>query len=98
VPELLALAGDGDRVAQGLVRRQGCEIATCAAAVLQRLGLADRAVPVVIGGGIGASGDPLLTAAIAAGLAERVPQARWQLLDRAPVLGAVAEARRRLDG
>ncbi len=98
VPELLALAGDGDRVAQGLVRRQGHEIATCAAAVLQRLGLADRAVPVVIGGGIGASGDPLLTAAIAAGLAERAPQARWQLLDRAPVLGAVAEARRRLDG
>jgi N-acetylglucosamine kinase-like BadF-type ATPase len=98
VPELLALAGGGDEVAQGLVRRQGTEIAVCAAAVLERLGLADRAVPVVVGGGIGASGDPLLADSIAVGLVVRAPKARWLRLDRPPVLGAVAEARRALGG
>jgi N-acetylglucosamine kinase-like BadF-type ATPase len=98
VPELLALAGAGDQVALALVERQGQEIAACAAALLERLGLAGQAVPVVVGGGIGSSGDPRLVAAIRAGFAERVPLARLQVLDRPPVLGAVALAVRAVAG
>ncbi|HEX6888883.1 MAG TPA: BadF/BadG/BcrA/BcrD ATPase family protein [Candidatus Nanopelagicales bacterium] len=89
VPEVLALARAGDDVARALVQRQGVEIATCAAAVLARLGLAARRVPVVVGGGIGTSGDAQLEAAIRAGLAERAPLAELVVLRTSPVLGAV---------
>ena len=38
----------------------GTEIGVLAGALLERVGLELSAVPVVLGGGIGASGDPLL--------------------------------------
>ena len=89
VPEIFALAADGDRVARGLVERQGREIGLIAAALIERLHLQDDAVPVVLGGGIGASGDATLLAATAEVLAERVPAARLVVVTAAPVEGAI---------
>ena len=93
VPEILALAEGGDRVARGLVERQGREIGLIAASVIERLHLQDHAVPVVLGGGIAASGDATLLAATAAVLAERVPGARLVVVTDAPIEGAILLAR-----
>lgn len=89
VPEIFAIAADGDRVARGLVERQGSEIGLIAAALIERLHLQDDAVPVVLGGGIGSSGDATLLAATAEVLAERVPAARLVVVTAAPVEGAI---------
>ncbi len=100
VPDVVALAHEGDAVAAGLVTRQGAEIGLLAAALLRRLGLADAEVPVVLGGGIGASGDPLLTAAVRRTLEEQAPRATLTVVSAAPIVGAVelARARARLVG
>lgn len=92
VPEVMALAADGDPAAAALIRRQGTEIGTLAAALLERVALADAAVPVVLGGGIGASGDPLLTAAVRSALAARAPAATIVRPTADPVEGALALA------
>jgi N-acetylglucosamine kinase-like BadF-type ATPase len=97
VPDLLELAAT-DAVAARLVRRQGEEIGHCAAAVLAQVGLVGAAVPVVLGGGIGASGDPRLEAAARRTLAQRAPGARMHVLAEPPVVGAVREAVRALRG
>ncbi len=93
VPEVFALAAAGDRVARGLVERQGREIGLIAAALIERLHLQHRAVPVVLGGGIAASGDATLLAAAAEVVAERVPAARLTLVRDAPIVGAILLAR-----
>ncbi len=89
IPDLMALARAGDAIAQALVERQGREIATLAASLVARVGLLEVPVPVVLGGGIGSSGDPLLMAALAAELASRAPYARVEVVARPPVDGAV---------
>jgi N-acetylglucosamine kinase-like BadF-type ATPase len=89
VPEIFALAADGDQVARRLVERQGREIGLIAASLIERLHLQDHPVPVVLGGGIGASGDPMLLAATVAVLAERVPAARLSITAGAPIEGAI---------
>ena len=48
--------------------------------------------PVVLGGGIGATGDPTLTAAMATTLAAGAPLARLEVTTRSPIDGAVALA------
>ncbi len=93
VPEVFAIAAAGDRVARGLVDRQGREIGLIAASLVERLGLQDHPVPVVVGGGIGASGDPTLLAAMVEVLAERVPMARLSIVTGAPIEGAILLAR-----
>src|SRR4029077_15503881 len=74
-PVLMATAGQGDQVAQRLVRRLAEEIVTMAGTVLGRLDLTGRHAPVVLGGGVLAAGDPLLMSAITERLAERAPPA-----------------------
>lgn len=93
VPEIFALAADGDRVARALVERQGREIGLIAASLIERLHLQDRPVPVVLGGGIAASGDATLLAATATALAERVPSADVTVVTSAPIEGAILLAR-----
>jgi N-acetylglucosamine kinase-like BadF-type ATPase len=90
VPEILAAAREGDAVARDLVERQGREIGVLAAALLERLDLQGGAVPVIVGGGIGGSGDPLLMTAIAAALSARAPSAALTRVDAPPIEGAVA--------
>jgi N-acetylglucosamine kinase-like BadF-type ATPase len=89
VPEIFALAAEGDRVARGLVERQGREIGLVAAALLERLQLQDHEVPVVLGGGIVASGDASMLAATAEVLAERVPRGRLAVVAGSPIEGAI---------
>lgn len=89
VPDVMRHAHDGDAVARSLVMRQGSEIGVLAASLLDRLGLAGSAVPVVLGGGIAASGDELLLSATASALHERAPQARILVCRRPPVEGAL---------
>ena len=93
MPDLFALAATGDPVAASLVDRQGREIGRLAAALLSRLDLAASDVPVVLGGGIGASGDPLLMAAIRDELRLQAPGATPAVTTAPPVQGAILLAR-----
>jgi N-acetylglucosamine kinase-like BadF-type ATPase len=88
-PDIVEIANSGDPVAIALVERQGSEVGLLAAALLARLGLAGSAVPVVLGGGIGAAGDALLVAAAERVLAERAPGATLSIVTAPPISGAV---------
>ena len=85
---LFAVAAQGDQVARSLVERQAAEICVMAATAMRQLGMAPAGVPVVLGGGILASRDPLLLAEIDRQLAEAAPGATARLLDVPPVAGA----------
>ena len=89
VPEIFALARAGDHVARGLVERQGREIGVLAASLLTRLGLQDDDLPVVLGGGIGSCGDPILSAAVESALRERAARARLTVVTQPPIEGAI---------
>jgi N-acetylglucosamine kinase-like BadF-type ATPase len=87
-PRVLALAGDGDDVAAGLVRRQAGEICAMALTVMRRLGLTGLATPVVLGGSVLAARDPMLTAGVIEGIKEGAPHAAVRITDVPPVAGA----------
>jgi N-acetylglucosamine kinase-like BadF-type ATPase len=88
VPEVFEIARDGDAIAQDIVKRQADEIVVLAAALVHRLGLADSPLPLVLGGGIAASGDALLYARIEQKRAELLPQASIIVERLPPVIGA----------
>ena len=85
---LFAEAAHGDPVARSLVERQAAEICVMAAAAMRQLGMAPTGVPVVLGGGILESRDPLLISEIDRQLAKAAPGATARLLDVPPVAGA----------
>jgi N-acetylglucosamine kinase-like BadF-type ATPase len=85
---LFAVAADGDPVARSLVDRQAAEICAMATAAMRQLGMAPAGVPVVLGGGVLESRDPLLHAEIERQLAETAPGADVRLLDVPPIAGA----------
>ena len=85
---LFAVAADGDPVARSLVDRQAAEICVMAAAALRQLGMPPAGVPVVLGGGVLESRDPLLLSEIDRHLAEAAPGATSRLLDVPPIAGA----------
>jgi N-acetylglucosamine kinase-like BadF-type ATPase len=87
-PAVLALAGTGDDVAAGLVRRQAGEICTMALTVMRRLGLTGLATPVVLGGSVLAARDPMLTAGVIEGIRAGAPHAAVRITDVPPVAGA----------
>ncbi|SIN69096.1 N-acetylglucosamine kinase [Agromyces cerinus] len=87
-PAVFEAARTGDAVAAGIVDRQAEEIVAFARACVTRLGLADRAVPIVLGGGIVRSGDVRLIGGITSGLAAVAPRARIEILDASPIVGA----------
>jgi len=87
-PVVFACARDGDAIAAGLIDEQAEEIATMAVTTLRRLDLLDRAVPVVLGGGVIGSRDERLLGTVERLLAERAPLARTELVTAAPILGA----------
>jgi len=87
-PLVFEAASRGDAVAIGLVDRQADEVVAYARACLTRLELLDHQVPVVIGGGVARSRDPLLVDRVVAGLAALAPRATLRIVDDAPVLGA----------
>jgi N-acetylglucosamine kinase-like BadF-type ATPase len=88
VPVIFAAASRGDSIACNLVQRQADEICTMASTAARRLGLADEAVPVVLGGSIMAARNPLLTASVNQRLAAELPRATPRIVDMVPVAGA----------
>ena len=88
VPVLFEVARGGDEVALDIVRRQAGEVCVMAVAAIRRLGLDDRPVPVVLGGGVLTARDPLLTAEIIKRFADQVPLASPCIVDIPPVAGA----------
>ncbi|GAA1522585.1 N-acetylglucosamine kinase-like BadF-type ATPase [Agromyces terreus] len=87
-PVVFEAAGAGDAVAGALVDRQADEILAFARACLTRLDLLDRAVPIVLGGGIVRSGDPRMLARIETGLASIAHAATLEFFASAPIIGA----------
>lgn len=87
-PVVLATAQAGDQIARRLVDQQAEEVCAMALTALRRLGLLERQVTVVLGGGVLAAGDPLLTAGITGRLAAQAPHAAIHIADVPPVAGA----------
>ena len=85
---LFTVAAHGDQVARSLVDRQAAEICVMAAAAMRQLSMAPAGVPVVLGGGLLESRDPLLLSAVGRHLAEAAPGATARVLDVPPVAGA----------
>ncbi|MFE7527924.1 N-acetylglucosamine kinase [Kitasatospora sp. NPDC057542] len=85
---LFAVAAEGDGVALELIDRQADEIVRLAVVALGRLALLDTPTPVVLGGGVLASRQPLLLDNLTARLAEAAPLAEPRVVVAPPVLGA----------
>ncbi|MDX6421251.1 MAG: hypothetical protein QOG28_5871 [Trebonia sp.] len=85
---LFTVAGLGDPVARSIVTRQATEICVMAAAAMRQLGMAPAGTPVVLGGGLLESRDPLLLAEVDRQLAEAAPGATARVLDVPPLAGA----------
>ncbi|ALC23160.1 kinase [Streptomyces pristinaespiralis] len=87
-PVLFATSAAGDPVARALVHRQAEEVVAMAAVALDRLGLLDEEVPVLLGGSVLAARHPELDGRIRELLAARAPKAVVEVVTAAPVLGA----------
>jgi N-acetylglucosamine kinase-like BadF-type ATPase len=87
-PVVLAAADAGDEVARGLVLRNAQEMFLMVKSTITRLGLTDAPVPVVLGGGMVASGNPLLLDTVTSLIRTEFPAAEIRLLADAPVAGA----------
>ncbi|WP_407358361.1 N-acetylglucosamine kinase [Microbacterium sp. LTA6] len=87
-PLVFEAARAGDAVAQSIVQRQAEEVVAFVQACVRKLDLHDIAVPVVFGGGVARSRDPLLLAGIRDGLDRVAPRAQLSVVDAPPVLGA----------
>lgn len=87
-PLVFEHADAGDAVSRALVTKQGTEIALMAVSAIERLELTGRAVPVVLGGGVVASGHPLLLDAVRATLDARTPLAEIVHVATPPIVGA----------
>jgi N-acetylglucosamine kinase-like BadF-type ATPase len=87
-PIILETADAGDQVARSLVLRLADEIFLLVKSAATRLGLTDRPVPVVLGGGVIASGNELLIGSIRRQIAADYPAAQVRVLRQAPVVGA----------
>lgn len=91
-PLVMATAESGDREARDLVIRLGSEVAQWIEALLRRLGRLREATPVILGGGVARSRDPLLLKTIQERVAQVASQADVQVLELPPVAGALAAA------
>jgi N-acetylglucosamine kinase-like BadF-type ATPase len=91
-PVVLAAAARGDEVAVGIVGRLSAEVVDYVRALVGRLGEPTDGLPVVLGGGVLQTANPVLMAQIGAGVAEVAPGAVLTVLDVPPVAGALASA------
>ncbi|MFE7129562.1 N-acetylglucosamine kinase [Streptomyces sp. NPDC057638] len=87
-PVLFATSAEGDPLARDLVRRLAEEVVVMATVALERLGLLDEEVPVVLGGSVLAARHPELEDQIVALLGARAPKAYTTVVTAPPVLGA----------
>lgn len=96
-PVVFAAAGEGDAVAARIVDRLAGEVATFVHTALRRLGDPTGPVPVVLGGGLLQSRDPLLLTDIDRALEGIRRRVDLRVCDARPVVGAVALALELLD-
>jgi len=87
-PLVLRASSDGDEVACGIVTTLAGEVVHMARAAMTRLDMLAVPTVVVLGGGVLTGRDPILLAAIDAGLAEAAPLARAVVTEVSPVVGA----------
>ncbi|WP_308164513.1 N-acetylglucosamine kinase [Nonomuraea sediminis] len=87
-PGVLATAAAGDALARSLVERQAEEITVMAEVCLRRLDLLETPTEVILGGGVLAARDPLLTSLLDTSFAQRAPRAKLVVADLPPVVGA----------
>lgn len=87
-PLVLEASDRGDAVAGAILDRQAEEIVVIALAAMRRLELLDTPLPVVLGGGVLATGNERLISGITARLATRAPLAWVELVRSRPILGA----------
>jgi len=87
-PLVLRTAATGDDVALGVVLRLADEVSLLARSAVRRLALASAPVPVVLGGGILAAGDPLLIGRVSDLIIADVPEAQIRVVAQPPVVGA----------
>lgn len=90
--DVLDAAGTGDLVAVGIVQAQARLLAGYAKAAADQVQLVGPEIPVVLGGSVLSSENPVLREATRDSLTELVPAACPSLTPRSPVVGAVAEA------
>ncbi len=88
VPVIMHVADAGDEVARGIVLRLAEEIFLMAKSAVNRLGLAAHPIPVVLGGGILASGNALLIDHATSLITAEFPGAAVRVLRQVPVVGA----------
>lgn len=97
-PVLMAVAEAGDPVAHGLLARQAGEIRVMATAAMKRIGMTASGAPVVLGGGVLESRNPLLLSMVMSQFAEHAPGALPRVVDVPPVAGAALLGLDRLEG
>ncbi|WP_246846530.1 N-acetylglucosamine kinase [Humibacter ginsenosidimutans] len=85
---LFDTAARADPVSKRLVVRQAEEIVVLVTTTIDRLGLHDQTVPIVLGGGVLAARPPLLVDGVLARLGSSAPSARPLWVTAPPVLGA----------
>jgi N-acetylglucosamine kinase-like BadF-type ATPase len=77
-----------DPIAASIVDRLAEEVVVMIRVALERLGMTEMAVEIVLGGGLMQSGDARLIGAVEAALHEIAPEARVQASSSPPVVGA----------
>ncbi|MGW1464093.1 N-acetylglucosamine kinase [Streptomyces sp. NPDC002308] len=87
-PVLFATGAAGDPVARAVVDRLADEVVAMASVALDRLGLLEEHVPVILGGSVLAARHPDLDRRITSSLAARAPRAQIRVVAQPPVLGA----------
>jgi N-acetylglucosamine kinase-like BadF-type ATPase len=85
---IVVAEADRDPTAAAIVARLAEEVVTLIRVALERLGLTDGQVEVVLGGGLMQSQDKRLISAVASGLHEIAPQAAVKVTSSPPVVGA----------
>jgi N-acetylglucosamine kinase-like BadF-type ATPase len=95
-PVLFEAASARDSVAMAILRAFGDEVAIMANALIRRLHLVRTDVEVILGGGTLQSNNGVLLDRVTAGVKAKAPRAQIQVLDVAPVCGAVVDALRRV--
>jgi N-acetylglucosamine kinase-like BadF-type ATPase len=95
-PLLFEVAAAGDEVARGLVVRVGAEVGTTAGALIERLGLRETDVEVVLAGSVFRGEGSLLLETVRTTIAQAAPRARIVLPEFHPVVGAAFQAMREL--
>jgi N-acetylglucosamine kinase-like BadF-type ATPase len=91
-PLVLAVAAEGDAVAQRIVRAAGAEMGLNAVAVVRRLELADEPFALVLAGGVFSSGSMLLIDALVAPVIAYAPRVTPVRLAAPPAVGSVLMA------